>query len=110
MMHKNRAHKITTVQTREELVAAIFRPGTHVSCAGWRWDGFLFLNDQTSEDGAFEVAVVREYDQEQVDSITIGWIDAESFAQHLRSIHEWQPLGVKVSLRDHPAISCSLCR
>src|SRR3954452_6168568 len=51
------------------------------SCAGWSLGGYLFLNDQTSEDGAFEVAVVKPPAEPdgvwwQVESITFGWLSS----------------------------------
>jgi hypothetical protein len=52
---------------------------TWCSCQGWSLGGYLFLNDQTSENGAFEVAVVKppaEPDGQwwQVESVTFGWL------------------------------------
>jgi hypothetical protein len=49
------------------------------SCQGWSLGGYLFLNDQTSEDGAFEVAIVKPPTEEggpwyQVESVTFGWL------------------------------------
>jgi hypothetical protein len=49
------------------------------NCAGWSLGGYLFLNDQTSADGAFEVAIVKPAAEPggqwwQVESITFGWI------------------------------------
>jgi hypothetical protein len=60
------------------------------SCAGWSLGGYLFLNDQTSEDGAFEVAVVKPPDDPsgewwQVESIAFGWLDSPLVLdQHFR--------------------------
>src|SRR3954453_6802514 len=49
------------------------------SCAGWSLGGYLFLNDQTSPDGAFEVAIVKPPAEPggqwwQVESVTFGWL------------------------------------
>jgi len=49
------------------------------SCQGWSLGGYLFLNDQTSADGAFEVAIVKRPAEEgghwfQVESVTFGWM------------------------------------
>src|SRR3954454_12737522 len=60
------------------------------SCAGWSLGGYLFLNDQTSEDGAFEVAVVKPPAEPggqwvQVESITFGWLSSPLVLdQHFR--------------------------
>jgi hypothetical protein len=52
------------------------------SCQGWSLGGYLFLNDQTSPDGAFEVAIVKPPVAEgdpwhQVESVTFGWLRAD---------------------------------
>jgi hypothetical protein len=49
------------------------------SCQGWSLGGYLFLNDQTGPDGAFEVAIVKPPTSDsgpwfQVESVTFGWI------------------------------------
>ncbi len=49
------------------------------SCQGWSLGNYLFLNDQTSPDGAFEVAIVKPPATEggpwyQVESVTFGWL------------------------------------
>jgi hypothetical protein len=49
------------------------------SCQGWSLAGYLFMNDQTSADGAFEVAIVKPPATEdghwyQVESVTFGWL------------------------------------
>lgn len=60
------------------------------SCQGWSLGGYLFLNDQTSEDGAFEVAIVKPPAEEggewwQVESITFGWLTSQVvLTQHWR--------------------------
>jgi hypothetical protein len=51
------------------------------SCQGWSLGGYLFLNDQTGEDGAFEVAVVKPPAEPggrwwQIESITFGWLSS----------------------------------
>jgi hypothetical protein len=49
------------------------------SCQGWSLAGYLFLNDQTGPDGAFEVAIVKPPAEAggqwyQVESITFRWL------------------------------------
>jgi hypothetical protein len=63
---------------------------TWCSCAGWSLGGYLFLNDQTSEDGAFEVAIVKppvapDGEWWQVESVTFGWLSSPLvLRQHMR--------------------------
>lgn len=54
---------------------------TWCSCQGWSLEGYLFLNDQTCEDGAFEIAIVKPPPEDviggkwrQVESVTFGWL------------------------------------
>jgi hypothetical protein len=49
------------------------------SCQAWSLGGYLFLNDQTCADGAFEVAIVKPPAEPggqwwQVESTTFGWL------------------------------------
>jgi hypothetical protein len=60
------------------------------NCQGWSLGGYLFLNDQTSPDGAFEVAIVKppaEPDGQwwQVESVTFGWLTSSVvILQHMQ--------------------------
>lgn len=118
----------TTGQLPEDSTAAaaeILRCSSWCSCTGWTWRGLLLLNDQTSADGAFELAVLRLYGPErpaslaeerqhfprraaalvdiqawtgkepsavlsayeQLESLTVSWMDAEKLRNHLEKIH-----------------------
>ena len=57
------------------LLATVLTQSSLVSCSGFRHKGYLYLNDQTSADGAGEWGIVRESDMRQVESITFGWMD-----------------------------------
>lgn len=58
---------------------------TWTCCQGFRLDGYLFLNDSTSENGVQEYAIVREGDLIQCESVTFGWIDdVEHAARYIR--------------------------
>jgi hypothetical protein len=74
MMHTKRVFQVHDVATKEGLAEKLVGH-TWVLCQGFRHGGFLWLNDATSEDGAFEVAVVREADMKQVETITFGWME-----------------------------------
>ncbi len=114
MMFKGRAHHIGDVATAEELAAKLTEH-TWTLCTGFRWGGFLLLNDSSSEDGAGEWGVVRESDKMQVESITFGWCDKARALELLRQL-EAGTLGADprcffgtVELLPHPAGSCRRC-
>lgn len=81
MMHKNRRWGVVAVEgeDRADKLAALLTDHSWCSCNGWRVDGewghYLFLNDQTSANGAFEVGVIRCDTWRQVESITFSWCD-----------------------------------
>ncbi len=82
MMHKGRVWCVVdltagTLAERIDQLTEKLTEHTWTNCAGWRLEGFLFLNDQTSENGAFEVAIVREADLVQTESITFSWCTKE---------------------------------
>lgn len=72
-MHMRR-WQVSDVATAEEL-AEMLTGQVWCPCTGFRFAGFLWLNDATGPDGAQEYAVVREGDHRQVESITFGWLD-----------------------------------
>jgi|SRR3989344_1530496 len=75
MLHKMRHWSITSVASAEELATKLTKH-RFALCTGFSLEGYLFLNDSTSEDGAQEYAVVKplpEGGHAQVKSITFGW-------------------------------------
>src|SRR5205807_9123739 len=81
-MHKRRTWVVHPVESAEWLAEKLVNH-SWCSCAGWSLGGYLFLNDQTGEDGAFEVAVVKPPAEPggqwwQVESVTFGWLSSES--------------------------------
>ena len=66
---------VTDVSCAEHLAVALTGQ-TWCGCTGFRFGGYLWLNDATSPDGAQEFAVVRIRDHAQVESVTFGWVDA----------------------------------
>jgi hypothetical protein len=75
-MHRSRTWVVHPVESSERL-AELLIDRSWCSCQGWSLGGYLLLNDQTSEDGAFEVAVVKPPAEPggqwvQVESITFG--------------------------------------
>jgi hypothetical protein len=85
MMHTKRRWVIEPAESPEWL-AEMLMNHSWCSCQGWSLGRYLFLNDQTSADGAFEVAVVKIPNPEwgqwyQLESITFGWIRSVPFGE-----------------------------
>lgn len=78
MMHKTRRWRISTCESSAELSRKLTQH-TWTPCTGFALQGWLFLNDATSPDGAQEYAVVRldsDGHHRQYDSVTFGWMTA----------------------------------
>src|SRR3954452_23244683 len=76
--HKARTWVVYPAESAEWLAERLLGH-SWCSCAGWSLGGYLFLNDQTSPDGAFEVAIVKPPADPggqwwQVESVTFGWL------------------------------------
>lgn len=96
MMHKKRMWCVVEVEGTDQasVAASLAEKLTEhswCSCAGWRvrmpspQPDYLFLNDQTSENGAFEVAILIERgDLPQVESITFSWCDQSKAEEYIR--------------------------
>jgi stage V sporulation protein SpoVS len=83
-MHRRR-WSVVDVATAEELAVALTGE-LWCSCNGFRFGGYLWLNDATGPDGAQEYAVVRERNHAQVESVTFGWVDAARGLAIIREI------------------------
>lgn len=88
-MHAKRVWVVHPAESAEWLAEKLIGH-SWCSCQGWSLGGYLFLNDQTSADGAFEVAIVRPPAQPdgqwwQVESVTFGWLSSDLvLRQHFR--------------------------
>jgi hypothetical protein len=83
--HARRTWVVEPIETPVHLAAKLINQ-SWCNCQGWSTERYLFLNDQTSPDGAFEVAVVKRPDDEsgqwfQVESITFGWFTNTPFGK-----------------------------
>ena len=87
-------------------------------CTGFRFGGYLYLNDSFSEDGAGEWSIVRESDMLPVESITFSWCDAAKTADYIRRITAGEftevygepVLARRIQAPDHSGEAhCSLC-
>ena len=74
MMFPKSRYSVITVETVEELVRKLTEM-TWYRCNGFRFGGMLFLNDATGPDGAQEYAVLREDTMEQIESLTVSWME-----------------------------------
>jgi hypothetical protein len=91
MFHDNRVWCVTRVASPEELAQKLTTV-TWCCCTGFALDGYLWLNDATSPDGAQEYAVLKmacgNGKAVQIESITFGWsseAEALAFIRHTLS-------------------------
>ena len=76
MLHTSRRWSVASVQDIPDLANRLHGM-TYCTCAGFRLPGgSMLLNDSTGPDGAQEYAVISS-DGRQVESLTVGWIEAE---------------------------------
>jgi len=88
MMHKRRRWVIKKATTPKQLARDLTEQ-TWTLCTGFELEGYLFLNDSTSENGAQEYAVVLPLPDGayvQIESITFGWCSFERGLIHVKSI------------------------
>lgn len=85
MLHKNRFWCVTEIAD-PILLARMLKENNYVLCTGFRHDGYLWLNDSFSEDGAQEYGVIKEETGEQVESITVSWCSLEELTKYIRAI------------------------
>ena len=88
MMHKRRRWCVSLAESPEKL-ASDLTERTWTLCTGLEFQGYLFLNDSTSENGAQEYAVVKLPEKPggkyfQVESITFGWCDYDKAIANVR--------------------------
>jgi hypothetical protein len=79
-MHKNRVWQVGPEDLSPEQLAEKLHEHSWTSCTGFRCGAVLWLNDQTSPDGASEYAIVRLSDAPdlvQIESITASWCSKE---------------------------------
>lgn len=90
MMHERRIWTVAPIESAEEL-ARMLTEHDWTLCTAFELQGYLFLNDATSEDGIQEYAVVKRCDDGtflQVESVTFGWCDFGRALEHVRRATE----------------------
>jgi hypothetical protein len=85
LLHKDRKWCVTDVNSAEKL-AEMLTEQTFTLCSGFRYGGYLFLNDSFSEDGAQEYGVIKEATGKQIESITFSWCNHEEALRLIRDI------------------------
>ena len=85
LFHSRRRWFIAPVTTSEELATKLTEQ-TWTLCTAFELQGYIFLNDSTSEDGAQEYAVVKSQGDSflQLESVTFGWMNRESALDFIR--------------------------
>ena len=117
MWHKQRRFVVADVANYQELLDKFKgEVGTWCLCNGFRCQGYLWLNDSLSENGAQEYAVVREADLTQVESVTVSWMSRAELAEFMRlfvSDGLVLELGVVTNridtVEEHRKARCPLC-
>lgn len=116
MIHTRRRYSISDAASAEELARDLAEMSWTL-CTGFRLGPWLLLNDAFSEDGAQEYAVIREETLEQVESITVSWMNEErllAFLEGLLAGTEGVSMGRLERLRledpsEHRRLYCTLC-
>jgi len=85
VLHTTRKWCVVDIDDADKL-AELLTEYTHTLCSGFRYKGYLFLNDSTSENGAQEYAVVKEDTKQQVESITFSWCTLDEAKTYIQRI------------------------
>jgi len=87
MLHSDRVWCVVPVASAEDLARKLTTT-TWCCCQGFELEGYLFLNDATSADGAQEYAVLKRDGGNgspvQIESITFGWCDETLALTYIR--------------------------
>jgi hypothetical protein len=87
MFHSDRVWCVSPIASAEELAHKLTQT-TWCGCQGFELNGYLFLNDSTSADGAQEYAVLKRDGGNgrpvQIESITFGWCDQPKALAYIR--------------------------
>lgn len=113
-MHKDRFWSVSSPRDEHEL-ARDLTEGLWTLCTGFRYGGYLYLNDSTSEDAMQEYAVVRERDLVQVESITVTRMTMDRALEFIRGTKEvpgfnYGKIELKRIQNAYSHKTCPLCR
>jgi hypothetical protein len=95
MFFTGRTHTVAIYGSAPDLVD-LWLDRSWVNSAGWQLGDLLFLNDQSSADGAFELGVIRlpsadpvvpgEFEGQQIESLTVSWMTRDSLLTCIRDL------------------------
>lgn len=110
MMHYRRRYSVREYSDLNELAEALTSM-TWCECNAFKWKRLVLANDSTSADGAQEYAVIMN--DQQVESLTVSWMDKASLIRALERIESgdpsYAPMDCKIGTFDHPESSCRYC-
>ena len=116
MLHKRRAFDVTAIDDTKALAEKLFQH-TWCGCTGFRLTGprpLLLLNDSSSPDAAQEYAVFDELTTQQIESLTISWMNEASITRQLEALRETAATMPRFSLEPMPSLHhpgpCLYCR
>lgn len=118
MLHKHRIWHVQDIADPNKLAELLTRH-TWTCCTGFRYSGYLYLNDSCSEDSAQEYAIIKEETGQQVESITFSWCSLEEAGKYIRQISAgyydqdadaWKTsIDLKTQIDENPDHRCPLC-
>ncbi|HBJ80730.1 hypothetical protein [Pseudothermotoga sp.] len=85
MVNKERRWSVSEVESAEELAEKL-TGYVWTLCTGFRYKGYLFLNDSFSENSAQEYGVIKESTWTQIESITFSWCTKEKALGYIKDI------------------------
>lgn len=88
-MHDDRVWCVSAVDSAEDLARKLTET-TWCGCTAFELEGYLWLNDATSLDGAQEFAVLKKCDDDdgrfvQIESITFSWCDYDAALRFIKA-------------------------
>jgi len=89
LFHKKRTWSVAPVASPEDLAEKLIEH-TWTLCTGFERQGWLFLNDALSEDGAQEYGVIQRQTDKliQVESVTFSWMTPDKALAFIRETLE----------------------
>ncbi len=117
MFHTKRKWSVGQAESVEDLADKLSGGRTWTSCTAFRLAGYLFVNDQTCEDGAGEWGVLSAANvRVQVESITFSWCDREQALRYIQQclggecdMQAWASGVVPDQFDESKAHRCGLC-
>lgn len=106
MMHDDRVWCVSVVESAEDLARKLTEI-TWCGCTAFELEGYLWLNDATSPDGAQEFSVVKKRADGtfvQIESITFSWCDFDAALRFIKATLAGEDDENDFSRDVHPAL------